>query len=348
MWILFGYPFVLALCPRREWRTDSEFRPHVTVIVPAFNEREALADKLRALEEIHYERDKLEIVVVVDEDEESARLARLASPRSKVIFSANRRGKFRAVYEAIGSSSSDIVLITDANNTLDRDAILAAVRHFADESIWGVTGQRFETGSAYERYEGFLRSLESRSGSVAAASGEVFFLRRKRIPGAPDEPPLMDDFWLLCRLVESGGRVVYEPRARSSEPAIAVAAELERRSRLVAGLAEAVHELRGTPAPYSVRLVSHKFGRLLLPWFLVVSVLSSAVLARRRPYREGLLAQLAFYSLGALSAAGVSLPGRYSIVSNGAQQFLIGNLATFRGLARGVRRRQSVIWSPVR
>lgn len=347
-WLLVGYPFALRLYPRRPWRTDSDFRPLVSVIVPAFNERQVLAEKLRGLDCIDYDEERLQIIVMVDEDEESARLARLASPRAMVVFNPERRGKFLAVFEGIQAAKGDIVLLTDANNTLARDTVARAVRHFADESVWGVTGQRHEQGSAYERYESLLRRLESRSGSVAAASGEVLFVRRDRIPAAPAKPPVHDDFWLLCRLVEAGGRVVFEPDARSSEPGISTGSELERRSRLAAGLAEALHEARDVSGDFRVRLLSHKFGRLALPWLLAGTLASSAALGRRPLYRAVLLAQLAGYSLGVLASVGITLPGRGSVVSSGARQFLFGNLAAFRGLARAARGRQSVVWTPVR
>jgi hypothetical protein len=47
-----------------------------------------------------------------------------------------------------------------------------------------------------------------------------------------------------------------------------------------------------------LQYVSHKLGRLVVPWALVISLISSAVLAPRHwPYALALLVQLCFYGL---------------------------------------------------
>ena len=110
--------------------------------------------------------------------------------------------------------------MTDANNLLAPASVRAAVRHFADpEVLGGRPGGAARHGSAYDRYEDLLRRLETRSGSVAAMSGEFMAVRRERLPPFP-EGVVNDDFWLLCQLVRGGGRVVYEPRrlVRASRP----------------------------------------------------------------------------------------------------------------------------------
>ena len=183
-WVLVGYPASLLLRRERPWSRGDDL-PSVTILIPAYTERETLPRKLTELRNLDYPSDRLEVVVVVDEDAELAAIARAAHPEASVIFSPDRGGKSAALSRGLATAQGDIVVMTDANNVLERESVRAAARHFADAEVWAVAGRRGEAGSAYDRYESLIRSLESRSGSVAAMSGEFMAVRRDRIPRSP-------------------------------------------------------------------------------------------------------------------------------------------------------------------
>ncbi len=346
-WVIAGYPVLLALLPRRPW-TSSEAEPTVSILIPAFRERDALRAKLEALRTLDYPADRLEVVVAIDEDRELADVAAAAYPEAEVLFSPERGGKASGMNRALARATGQIVLMTDANNVLEPGSVRAAARHFADPSVWAVAGKRGEAGSAYDAYEDLLRRLETRSGSVAAMSGEFMAVRREHVERLPDDV-VNDDLWLLCKLVREGGRVLYDPEAASTEPALEDSAdELARRSRIGAGRAMLLAELRGLPPGFAARLVSHKFGRLALPFLMITALASSLSLTRRPAYRALAAAQLSVYTLGGLSAAGVEPPGRGRPVARAARQLVVGNVATAIGVVRGLRGRQSVRWQAVR
>src|SRR3954454_7762411 len=255
--VLVGYPACLALLPRREWQRSDD-TPPLTLIVPGYQEREVLARKLGALADLDYPLDHVEVLVPVDEDEETARLAERAFPHAQVLFRSERGGKAAAVNRALSRARHEWVVITDANNILEPGSLRAAARHVADPAVSAVAGRRGEIDSAYDRYEDLLRRLETRSGSVAAASGEFLAFRRSSISALP-EGVVNDDLWLLCTIVAGGGRVVYEPGASSFEDDLPVDAELARRSRIGAGRLMLWQELRRVPPTFGLRLLSHKF-----------------------------------------------------------------------------------------
>lgn len=237
--------------------------------------------------------------------------------------------------------------MTDANNVLSRDSLGAAMQHFADESVWAVAGRRGELGSAYDRYEDAIRRLESRSGSVAAMSGEFVAVRRRHLPTFPEDV-IIEDLWLLCQLVRAGGRVVYEPGATSMEPPIAPISEIARRSRNSAALVPLASQIAGLPPAFAFRLISHKLARLALPFLLLAALGSSLALARQRRYTWIAGAQLGLYLLGAAATAGWQAPGPAGRVSRLLGQLLVGNLGLASGVLRAVRGRQEVLWQPVR
>jgi cellulose synthase/poly-beta-1,6-N-acetylglucosamine synthase-like glycosyltransferase len=345
-WVLVGYPVALTVLPRRPWQRDERWSPTVSVVVPGYRERETLPAKLRALTELEYPAERIEVLVPIDGDRELARLAEEASPSAQVLFAADRGGKAAGLNRAVERAGGEVVVMTDANNLLEPGSLRAAVRHLADPAIWAVAGRRGEGGSAYDRYEDLIRNLESRSGSVAAMSGEFMAVRRERLPRFA-AGVVNDDFWLLCRLVRDGGRVVYEPEAGSMEPPPSLRGEVARRSRMGAGRVMAAGELRGLPVGFAMRIVSHKLGRLALPFLLLGALLASLALSGSLGYRLAAAAQLAAYGIGGLAAAGLAPPGPLGRLCRGLGQFVLGNAAVAVGVIRGLRGRQATSWEPV-
>ena len=345
-WVLGGYPLALLALPRRPWKQGAEL-PSVSFLVPTYREHELLPVKLRSLAELDYPADRLQVIVVSDGNPELADLARRCMPEATVLLNDERRGKPTALNRALSHADGDVIVLSDAHAKLEPGALRAAVRHFADPSVWGVTGRWSQLQGAYYRYEDVLRRLETRSGSTAGVFGGFIAVRRTRMRQFPDDV-VNDDLWILCRLVGDGGRVVYEPDTRWTELPLPTHQEVERRARIGAGRAMLVGELPGLPWSFRWRLVSHKFGRLLLPFLLLVTFLSSLRLSGRRGYREAALAQTLVYGLGTASAAGAPMPEALRRPAGVAGQFVAGNWGVAVGLIRAIRGRQSVRWNPVR
>ena len=344
-WTLAGYPLALRLLPARPWRQDDS-TPPVTIIMSAYYEADELRAKLEALHRLDYPEDRLQVIVMSDGSPELVEVAREAYPRAEAILMPERGGKPKALNTGMERATGDVVVLTDANNPLDPGSVRAAVRHFADPEVWAVAGLPGENGSMYDRYESMIQQLESRSGSVAGMSGGWAAVRRDRLPPFTDQPN--EDLWLLCHLVREGGRVVHEPRASSTEPMLDAAKELRRRTRLGAGRVMLASELHGLSAEYRWRLLSHKFGRLVLPFSLAAALVSSLSLARRPGYAAAAAAQVTGYAVSGLAIAGIEPPGRAGRLARAGGQFLLGNIAVARGVVRGLRGGQSYMWDPTR
>lgn len=346
-WVLVGYPAAMAARRPRPWRR-TEALPTVSIIVPAYREREALAAKLRALRELDYPAELIQVIVAVDEDRELETVARAAHPEAQVLFSPERRGKAAGLNRALDVARGEVVVLTDANNILEPGTLRAAVRHFGDPEVWAVAGRRGETESGYARYEDLVRRLETRSGSVAALSGELIVVRGERLGRFP-AGVINDDFWLLCDIVRRGGRVVYEPAAGSTEPALDPRLELDRRARIGAGRVALLPAVRRLPPGFALRVASHKLGRLALAPMLLATLVSALGMMRSgRVYRLAAALQLCMYAPGLLALARVPVPNAARPVCGASREVLVGCAGTAIGLVRGLAGRQSAIWNPVR
>src|SRR5690606_3387174 len=103
-------------------------------------------------------------LVVVAEDPETADAAEVAGAR--VLRPTERLGKSQAVNAGVDAASHELVVLTDANNTLAPGSLAALVAHFADPRVGAVAGAKSEHDegeAAYWRFEAWLKERESRA-----------------------------------------------------------------------------------------------------------------------------------------------------------------------------------------
>jgi cellulose synthase/poly-beta-1,6-N-acetylglucosamine synthase-like glycosyltransferase len=152
----------------------------------------------------------------------------------------------------------------------------------------------------YWRYEKRLRRLESSVGSMIGATGAIYSMRRSLWKPLP-EGIILDDVLAPMRAVLAGARVVFEPRAQAFDQAPPDAqVESRRKVRTLAGnvqiLLEEPRLLIPFVNPIWLQYASHKIGRLVVPYALLLLIVSSVWLARAHPlYAFALVMQCAFY-----------------------------------------------------
>jgi cellulose synthase/poly-beta-1,6-N-acetylglucosamine synthase-like glycosyltransferase len=125
----------------------------------------------------------------------------------------------------------------------------------------------------YWRYEKFIRSMESGIHSIPGATGAIYAIRRDLYSDIPEDT-LLDDVLIPLRLVLGGKRAVFDPEAKAYDVvACCPLAEYGRKVRTLAGnyqlLAQAPELLLPWKNPIFFQFVSHKLGRLLVPYALM-------------------------------------------------------------------------------
>ena len=159
----------------------------------------------------------------------------------------------------------------------------------------------------YWRYEKQIRRDESATGSVVGATGAIYAMRRLLWQPLPPDA-ILDDVLTPMRCVMGGHRVVFEERACAFDrTASDASAEGRRKLRTLAGNYQLLwlepRLLLPWRNPAWLQFVSHKVGRLLVPYALPLLLLSSLLLARRAPvYAAAFTVQCMFYLLAAYGA----------------------------------------------
>jgi biofilm PGA synthesis N-glycosyltransferase PgaC len=356
-----------AVRPATPQPAVSAFVPDVTFIVPAFNEAEYIRAKIANCQGLDYPAHKLNILIVTDGSTDGTPDIARRCERVEVLHQRERLGKAAAINHAMDHVRSPIIILSDANALLNREAVRELVRHYADPTVGAVAGEKrirrrksaAATGEGlYWRYESWLKRLDSELGTVVGAAGELFSYRRELFE-ALEEDTILDDFLLSLRIAARGYRVVYEPRAYAAEEASAsIGEELKRRIRIAAGGWQSMLRLRSLLNPWphvtlSFQYVSHRVLRwsvvpvLLLLLGPVNAVLAAAAGPPAHVYRALHWAQVAFYGVAFAGYLCDRLGYRVTALSV-AYYFVVTNYAALRGFGRFLAGRQPAIWERVR
>jgi cellulose synthase/poly-beta-1,6-N-acetylglucosamine synthase-like glycosyltransferase len=236
------------------------------------------------------------------------------------------------------------------------------VRHYQDESVGGVAGEkrifRKEQDDAagsgegfYWKYESFLKRIDADVYSVVGAAGELFSIRTA-LYEPPDEDTIIEDFYLSMRIAGKGYRFAYESEAFATEGAsVSVTEEWKRKVRICAGAFQAMRRLRYLLNPFrygilTFQYVSHRVMRwTVAPLALPCALFSNIVLAYEGSpfFRFGLLCQVAFYIM---VLAGYIMRERPITIKGFfvPYYFAVMNASVFAGFLRYLRGTQSVVW----
>jgi len=197
----------------------------------------------------------------------------------------------------------------------------------------------------YWRVEKIVREMESRCGSVVGATGAFYGVRRELLHPIPSET-LLDDVYIPMRVLQANKRVVFEPRARAWDlPDQGTEREFARKVRTLSGnyqLLQMQPWLWTAANPIRFEFISHKVLRLVVPFALLVALLTCSFLPQPF-YRGAFLLQLAFYALSLVGMARVKI-GPIARVGDVAFTFVVLNTAAVVAFANFVTGRK-VAWT---
>jgi hyaluronan synthase len=219
---------------------EAGVEPRIAIVMPGYNEQEAIGQSLRSLLQLDYPVEKLQLIAVNDgsSDEtlrEMRRVADSAPGRVQVIDFPENRGKRAAMAAGIRASDAEVIVFVDSDSVVAPDALRALVQPFADTRVGAVCGhadvlnlrQNWLTRMQGVRYFVAFRvvkAAESVFNCVTCCSGCFSAYRREAILARMDwwenqtflgvESTFGDDR-SLTNCVLRDWRVVYEKRAVS-------------------------------------------------------------------------------------------------------------------------------------
>jgi poly-beta-1,6-N-acetyl-D-glucosamine synthase len=339
--------------------------PEVTILVAAYNEADIIDKKIANTFGLEYPRDKIKYIFVTDGSTDGTPEIVMEYPALTLLHKPEREGKINAVNRAMEKVDTPIVVFTDANTLLNSGALKKIVRHFQDENVGAVAGEKRIIVEAkdkasgagegiYWKYESALKKWDSELHSVVGAAGELFSIRTSLHDPVPGDT-IIEDFFITLRIAAKGYRVIYEPEAYAIEKSsYSVKEELKRKTRIAAGGIQAIVRL----APLlnffrygilSFQYISHRVLRwTLAPWSLPIFFIANVALAFQGTlYQVILLLHVIFYFLAVLGGllAENKIKSKVLFVPF---YFFVMNYSAWVGLFRHIKGSQSVIWEKAR
>lgn len=208
--------------------------PRVSILVPAHNEEAVIEETLHSLINQNYPRSKLEIVVINDNSSDlTGAIAENFShryPQVKVIHNKPPlagKGKSAALNQGFSRSAGEIIVVYDADNTPEPDAVQNLILGLQQDSRAGACVGKFRVINACHNLLTRLINIETITYQWLAQAGRWYWFKLTSIPGTNfairrsiletlggwDEKALSEDTELSIRVYNLGYHIRYFPAA---------------------------------------------------------------------------------------------------------------------------------------
>ncbi|MFJ2232963.1 bifunctional polysaccharide deacetylase/glycosyltransferase family 2 protein [Streptomyces sp. NPDC087859] len=287
----FGMMLILA---RRHYRQRNRRRfswgPTVTrpvsVIVPAYNEKECIANTLKSLARSTH---PIEIIVVDDgstdgTSEISLNAAHELGMTNVRVVRQENAGKPAALNNGVRHASHDIVIMMDGDTVFEPDAVHQLVQPFADPEVGAVAGNakvgnRDTIIGAWQHIEyvmGFNldRRMYDLLRCMPTIPGAIGAFRRAAVleVGGMSEDTLAEDTDITIAMHRAGWRVVYQEHAKAWTEAPGSLKQLwSQRYRWSYGTMQALWKHRKS---LTDKGPSGRFGRVGMPLVVIFQIVT--------------------------------------------------------------------------
>jgi len=367
-----GYTLILMLMvafknlrPGKKMTETDVYEPEVTLLVPAYNEKGCIKNKIANSLELDYPKDKLKLVWVTDGSDDGSPEELKRYGNITVLHEKERKGKINAINRAVKYIKSPIVAFSDANTNLNRNSIREIVKIFSDRSVGCVAGEKrivilkkekavIAGEGLYWRYESLIKRLESQLNSVMGAAGELFAVRTDLYQDIREDT-ILDDFTISLEVAKKGYKIKYAPDAYASESgSLTIGEELKRKFRIASGALQTLYRMKEILNIFRYRMLSFQYiSHKVLRWafvpfsFIIVLVLNIVIVFEQHGaalfYFYFLCFQLFFYLMVVVGALMNNMKIRMKLIFVPYYMFIM-NYAMVYGMVRYISGKQSVKW----
>lgn len=337
--------------------------PAVTILIAAYNEESLIEEKIENTISLDYPKHKLQVIIITDGSTDTTPKKVEKFDSVHLMHSSLRAGKMAAIKRAIPMVKGEILVFTDANTFLNKQAIKELVKHYQNLKVGAVAGEKrilveksADASSAgegfYWKYESTLKKWDYELYSNVGAAGELFSIRTSLYEPVESDT-IIDDHMIAMRIAEKGYIIAYEPLAYAMESASADSKEeLKRKIRIAAGGIQSILRLGKAANPFNYPIltfqyISHRVLRwTITPLLMILVFILNGLIILHNPaglYVMLFIAQVSFYTL---SVAGLYFERRNIRLKALfiPFYFCMMNYAVLAGINRYFRNQQSAAW----
>lgn len=245
-YLLRHYVFTLSVLrkankpPEPSTSEVSEYKPTVTILIPARNEERVIGRLLQRITELTYPKNKLQVIVINDaSSDQTGKIAESYRQSYSYISVLHRdkftggKGKAAAMNHGSSKSTGEILLCFDADYYPQRDIVEKLTSAFVDPKVGAVQGRVVVLNEpentitrlvALERVGGYRVDQEARDslGLIVQFGGTVGGFRSSVLKSLNgwDETVLTEDTDITFRIYLAGYTVKYDVNAECYEEAV--------------------------------------------------------------------------------------------------------------------------------
>lgn len=329
LYTFIGYPLLLQMVRKEQLAPSlqSNLLPDLTVVICIYNSANLLSQRIENILSSDYPKEKLNILIISDgsTDNPEKVINAISNPMIELFSYSQNKGKSYALAYAKTKITTPFVAFTDIRQSFDKIALKVLASSLITENIGAVSGnlkiissQGNEEAGLYWRYEKAIRKKESDLKSLLGVTGAIYMAKTELLPNVPEDS-LLDDMYIPLSIVKQGylvkfceQAVAYDSESNSLEE------EFARKVRTLAGNYQLMRQLPWLLSirqnPLFIQFVSHKVARLVMPFSLIVLLVSSFFLPL--PERAWLIAlQLSFYGYALFGYIAPQLSTKLPLIS---------------------------------
>jgi cellulose synthase/poly-beta-1,6-N-acetylglucosamine synthase-like glycosyltransferase len=299
-------------------RPEQGYYPKLSVLIAAYNEEGAIAEKIKQTLALEYPKDSLEVLVLSDcsTDQTDEIVKSYPDSRVRLVRMAERRGKTSAQNIGIREAQGDVVVFSDATAIYHPKALGYLATNYQDPKVGAVSGRykyfdpedQSPTGlgsSAFWNYENMIKMMQSKIRTITGCCGCIYSVRKAAYTDLADD--IISDLVQPLQVIRKGYKVLFEDRALAYEETTkSTREEFSMRVRVVTRAMRGLLSVSDVLKPWrfawpAFQLWSHKVLRWMVPLFLVTIFISNLFLLDSQLFRALMVAQLAFYAAAILN-----------------------------------------------
>jgi len=362
----FIYPSILFVLPRKKRLHNKVSKqpegielPFISLIITAYNEQDSIKEKITNTLDTDYPYHLREILVASDgsTDNTNDYVSEFSDQGVRLIKVPDRKGKENAQLAAIQEAKGEILIFSDVATKIPKEAIRIIASTFSDPEIGAISSEdRFitEDGSiagegAYVKYEMWLRRLEAEVKSLVGLSGSFFAVRKVICKDWDISVP--SDFNTALNCIRNGYVAVSHPDVLGYYPNLKdESKEYSRKLRTVIRGMAAIANKPSVLNPFkfgifSLQVFSHKIMRWLVPWFMLILLITNVWLYETHVlYCTLLAAQFIFYGLAVLGW--LSIAARSKAMIKIPYFFMQVNFAIAHAGVQFIKGHRITMWEP--
>lgn len=347
--------------------THTDTLPFVSIVIAAYNEEQVIEEKILSLFTTNYPTHLFDVHIGSDNSNDATNsiIRKYVDQYPNLYLHAftTRQGKANIINSLTVQAQGSIIVLTDANVYFEKNTLFELVKHYKNPQIALVGGLIINTnikknGISYQEktYLSFENTIKYREGliwgTMVGAFGGVYSIRKEHYHPVPKNY-FMDDFYITMHVLKDGKQAILEPKALCFEDISNIMQEeFRRKVRISIGNWQNLQTFKSLA--YNVFsgigfcFVSHKILRWLTPFFLLLSLLSSAIVGVYEPlYAVLFILHIFLLSLPLLDI----LLQKINIHNKGLRfitHFYSMNVALFIGFFKYIKGINSNVWQPTK